>query len=172
MMTQHQTIPGTEGSGVSPYRGCTVRAMIIGLIASAFMALAIPYSDMIIKGSQMGVWNINAGAIFLFFVIVAIINVIAGVIHRRLALDKSELAVVYIMLLISNTLPARGFSGYVPPTITGALYYASPENNWKKLIHPYLPQWATIQDEEVVRRYYEGDASNPSIPWDAWATPI
>ncbi|MBI4531602.1 MAG: hypothetical protein HY709_08765, partial [Candidatus Latescibacteria bacterium] len=57
-------------------------------------------------------------------------------------------------------------------TITGALYYASPENNWEKLIHPYLPRWATIQDEEVVRRYYEGDASNPSIPWDAWATPI
>ena len=171
MILQHQTVP-KEDPGVSLYRGCTVRAMVVGLVASAFMALAIPHADMIIKGSQMGVWNTTPGAIFLFFVIVAIINVILGVINHRLTLDKSELAVVYIMLLIANTLPARGFSGYIPPVTTGAFYYASPENNWKELLHPYLPTWAIVHDEEAIRRYYEGDPSHPSIPWDAWAIPI
>jgi uncharacterized membrane protein len=171
VIPQYQTVQ-REGSDVPLYRGCTVRAMVVGLVASAFMAVAIPYSDMIIKGSQMGVWNTSAGAIFLFFVITVIINVVLGMIDHRLALDKSELAVVYIMLLIANTLPARGFSGYIPPHTTGAFYYASPENNWKELIHPYLPTWATVHDEDAVRRYYEGDASNPSIPWDAWAVPL
>ena len=60
----------------------------------------------VIMGSKMGVWNSNAGAIFLFFVIIAILNVGLGAIRRCLALDKSELAVVYIMLLVANTLPA------------------------------------------------------------------
>lgn len=135
------------------------------------MGLGIPYGEMVVKGSQLGVWNTNPGSIFLFFV-VAVLNLLLGAVHRRLALDKSELAVVYIMLLVANTLPARGFSGYVPPTATGAFYYANPENNWKELIHPYLPRWAAVHDEEAVVRYYEGDFSNPSIPWGVWAIPL
>ncbi len=162
--------PAASGSGV--YQGCSARAVAVGLIAAAFMAVAIPYGDMVLKGSQMGIWNTNPASIFLFFVIVAILNVIAGTLHRGLALDRSELAVVYIMLLVANTLPARGFSGYLPPVATGAFYYASPENNWKELIHPFLPRWAVIDDEAAVVRFYEGDLDNPTIPWDQWVGPI
>ena len=169
-MTQPHAIP--ENSGTFIYRGCTAKSVVIGLLGAAVMAMGIPYGEMIIKGSKMGVWNTNPGSIFLIFVIVAIINVILGKIHRSLALDKSELAVVYIMLLIANTLPARGFSGYVLPTATGASYYANPENNWEEFVLPYLPQWATVQDENAIVRFYEGDPSNPSIPWDVWTIPL
>jgi hypothetical protein len=153
------------------YRGCTMRAIAIGLFAVAFMAVAIPYGDMILKGSQMGIWNTNPGSIFLFFVIAAVLNVALGLLHRSLALDKSELAVVYIMLLIANTLPARGFSGYILPIATGALYYATPENNWQELLHAHLPGWALIKDKEAILHYYEG-APEASIPWDVWLVPL
>ncbi len=136
------------------------------------MAVAIPYGDMVLKGSQMGVWNTNPGSIFLFFVIIAIANVIVGAVHRPLALDRSELAVVYVLLLIANTLPARGFAGYVPPVATGAFYYANPENNWEEQVHPFLPRWAVVDDERAVTRFYEGDAVNPAIPWGEWIGPV
>lgn len=169
-MTQPHATP--ENSGTFIYRGCTAKSVVVGLLGAAVMAIGIPYGEMVIKGSKMGVWNTNPGSIFLIFVVVAIINVILGGIHRGLALDKSELAVVYIMLLIANTLPARGFSGYVLPTATGAVYYANPENKWAESVLPYLPQWATLQDENAIQRFYEGDPSNPSIPWDVWAIPL
>ncbi len=137
------------------------------------MGLAIPYGDMIIKGSQMGVWNTSPGAIFLFAVVVGLGNVLLRFLHRDMALDKSELAVVYILLLIANTLPARGFSGYVMPIATGAHYYATPENDWADKLWPLLPDWAIIQDERVVRQYYEGaDQAQAGVPWDAWAGPL
>ena len=85
------------------------------------MAVGIPYGDMIIQGSKMGVWNTLPGAIFLFFVLVAMVNPVLGLVRRRLALDRSELAVVFIILMIANTLPARGFSGYMPPIATGSV---------------------------------------------------
>ncbi|MBT4500300.1 MAG: hypothetical protein HOC74_21415 [Gemmatimonadetes bacterium] len=155
------------------YRGVTIKAVLVGLILSALMAVAIPYGDMIIKGSQMGIWNTNPGAIFLFFMLVSVGNVLLGLIHRELALDRGELVVVYIMLLIANTLPARGFAAYVMPIATGALYYASPENDWAEKVLPYLPDWATVQDEKAVRQYYEGlDQTGAGIPWDVWAGPI
>ena len=156
-----------------PYRGCSFRAIAVGLALAAFMAVAIPYGDMIIKGSQMGVWNTSPGAIFLFVVLVGLVNVALRLTHRGLALDKSELAVVYILLLIANTLPARGFAAYVMPIATGAQYYATPENDWAERLLPFLPDWATVQDERVVRQYYEGaDQIQAGVPWDAWAAPL
>ena len=110
---------GYEQIQQTKYRGCTGGAIGVGLVGSAFMGIAIPYGDTVIKGSQMGIWNTNPGSIFLFFVLIALINVALGAIHWRLALDRSELAVVYIMLLVANTLPARGFSAYVAPVATG-----------------------------------------------------
>ena len=161
-----------SGPGAAVTRGCTGRAVALGLFASACMALAIPYGDMVIKGSRLGIWNINPGAIFIFFVIVAVVNTGLGLIARRWALDRSELAVVYVMLLIANALPARGFSGLVAPIATGAFYYASDMNNWAELLHSHLPEWATVQDADAVRRFYEGDPIDPHIPWDAWLTPL
>ena len=154
------------------YRGCSLRAIGVGFTLVAFMSIAIPWGDMIIKGSQMGVWNTNPGSIFLFFVLVAILNACIGLLRRSWALDSGELAVVYIMLLVANTLPARGFAAYVPAVATGAFYYATPENNWKEQVWPYLPDWATVQDESAVRQYYEGAELGMGVPWDAWAIPL
>jgi hypothetical protein len=143
------------------------------LALAASMAVAIPYGDMVIKGSQMGIWNTNPGAIFLFVVLVGVVNVGLRAMRRGLALDKGELAVVYIMLLVANTLPARGFAALVMPIATGALYYASPENDWANKILPFLPDWATVHDEQAVRDYYEGvGQSGAVVPWDAWAAPV
>ncbi|MFT5089744.1 MAG: hypothetical protein ACI906_001011 [Candidatus Latescibacterota bacterium] len=154
------------------YRGCSLRAILVGLFMAAFMGVAIPWGDMIIKGSQMGVWNTNPGAIFLFFILVAIVNSLLGMLHRRLALDPGELAVIYIMLLVANTLPARGFAAYVPAVATGAFYYATPENSWKEQVLPYLPEWAMVHDETAVRQYYEGAEAGQSVPWEFWLGPL
>jgi hypothetical protein len=164
---------GTGSPVGSEPRGITLKAIAVGLLLSAFMALAIPYGDMIIKGSQMGIWNTNPAAIFLFFALVGVANVALGLARRSLALDPGELAAVYIMLLIANPLPARGFAALVMPIATGALYYANPENDWADKVLPYLPDWATVQDEKAVRQYYEGvDTPGAAIPWQAWGKPV
>ena len=62
-MSKEQAEGGTNNS----YRGCSYRAVATGLVLAVFMGVAIPYGDTVIKGSQMGVWNTNPGAIFLFF---------------------------------------------------------------------------------------------------------
>ncbi len=165
--------PEPETRAAAAPRGVTMRAIGTGLVLSAFMAVAIPYGDMVIKGSQMGIWNTNPAAIFLFFVLTGVANVGLRAIHRPLALDASELAVVYIMLLIANTLPARGFVALIMPVATGAAYYASPENEWAERVLPYLPDWVTVQDPQAVRDYYEGlGERGAGIPWGAWVRPL
>lgn len=162
----------TRDASPSLYRGCTVRSIGVGLLGALILAVGIPYGDMIIKGSRMGVWNTLPGAIFVFFVFVAMVNPVLRLFHRRLMLDRSELAVVFILLMLANTLPARGFSGYVAPVATGSVYYATPENDWREIVQPFMPSWVTVHDREAVEQYYEGATGGAGIPWDAWVQPL
>jgi hypothetical protein len=159
------TQPKKETSPDSP-RGCSARALIVGTGGALCLALGSVYNDMLIKGQPMARWSLTPAAIFAFFVLVVILNVVLGLIHRRLALQKSELAVAYFLMVLGNTL-AAGFSGYLLPVITGSYYYATPENNWGEVVQPYLPIWIGPQDLAVIHDFYEGNPGR-NVPWEAW----
>jgi len=101
-------------------------------------------------------------------VLVAIINVLLRLVHPRLALQAGELAVAYFLMLLANTLTGRGFSAQLLPVITGAFYYATPENEWRELILPHLPNWMMPHSPQTARLFYEGAGSGQPIPWAAW----
>ena len=143
----------------------------MGVCGALCLGLGSTYNDMIIKGSRLANWNLTPAAFFLFFLLVAIVNVVLRLIHPRLALRRGELAVAYFLILLGNTLTGRAFSAMVLPVITGAYYYATPENNWKEVIHPYLPDWPIPQGHDVIWGFYEGNASG-QVPWEAWLLPL
>ena len=142
----------------------------MGVAGALCIGLGSTYNDLIIKSSRLAVWNVTPAALFLFFVLVAIVNVVLRWIHPRLALKRGELAVVYFLILLANTLTGRALSGMVLPVITGAFYYATPENDWGEVIQPYLPTWPVPQGDEVIRNLYEGGAA--AVPWEAWLQPV
>jgi len=125
---------------------------------------------MIVKGSGVAIWNLTPGAIFLFFIIV-VGNGFWRLIHSRSALARGELAVVFFLLLLANTLAGRGLPVQLLPVMTGAYYYATPENNWKEVVQPFLPDWPLPQGDEAIRQFYEG-APDGAIPWEVWVGPL
>ena len=153
-------------------RACTLKAILFGLAGAFLISVAEPYSEMMIKGSHLAIWNTTPVAIFTFFLLVAIVNVILGAIYRPLALTVPELAVSYVPMLVAATIVSRGWTGYLLPIITSAYYYATPENNWAELIHPYTPKWIMVQDREAIWKFYEGAPRGEGIPWEAWAGPL
>jgi hypothetical protein len=151
-------------------KGCTLRALLVGLAGAAIIGLGSTYNDMIIMGSGLAIWNLTPAAIFLFFVLVAVANLLLGLFHPRLVLQQGELAVVFFLVLLANTLASRGLPAQLLPVITGAYYYATPENGWKEIVHPYLPEWPVPQGERVIWEFYEGNSTG--VPWDAWLMPL
>jgi len=152
-------------------RGCTWKALATGLFWAIFLGLASTYNDMIIKGSGLATWNWTPGAICVFFVLIALVNVPLRLIRPSLALQRGELAVAYFIILLANTLTGRGFSSQMLPVLTGAQYYATPENNWDAVIHPYLPSWPLPQGHDVLWHFYEGSPVG-QVPWSAWIVPL
>jgi len=151
-------------------KGCTAKALFVGLIGAVCLGLGSTYNDMIVKGSGVAIWNLTPGAIFLFFIIV-VGNGFWRLIHSRSALARGELAVVFFLLLLANTLAGRGLPVQLLPVMTGAYYYATPENNWKEVVQPFLPDWPLPQGDEAIRQFYEG-APDGAIPWEVWVGPL
>ena len=180
----HPALPDDDGMGEP---GVTFRSLLIGSLMALFIGIVLPYTNMIIKGSLLA-HNLNTpAAIFVFFIFVGIVNVVLGFIRRRYALSPPELAVVYIMAvhsvlflvvnfllvaMLATAIPTIGFSEYLLPIVAGIYYYASPENRWEEIIHPYVPKWMAPQDPDAIRYFYEGLPKGLSVPWNVWIEPI
>lgn len=216
----------TLGDGAE---GLTLRAFWIGGFLSFFLAIAAPYGNMIIRGSYMALDFSTPGAIFLFLLLIGVLNsllkvaarggpLVAGlvaaaagvswvlclpadsgdidlyspgllfgsflvlttwiqvpVVLRRstLALNRSELVLVYAMLLIVSAVCTMGLSEQILPIITAIFYFASPENRWQERLVPHLPERIMVNDGTGSRLFYEG-LSQPGdrIPYEAWLQPL
>ena len=152
-------------------KGCTPKALIVGLLGALCIGLGSTYNDMIVKGSGLAVWNLTPAAIFLFFVLVVLFNPLLKRLHPRLPLQRGELAVAFFLFLLANTLSSRGLPAQLLPVITGAYYYATPENGWAEIVQPYMPDWPVPQDRDAIWGFYEGDPTG-SVPWAIWAAPL
>jgi len=158
--------PSRSGSGV------TWRSLLAGSLIAFCISTGAPYGNMVLRGSYLALDFSTAGAIFLFFLFVFLVHTFLGLIHPRLAFRREELVVVYIMGIVACSIPTMGLTEYLLPIISGALYYATPENEWVQLVHPYIPTWIVPQDFEAVKFFYEGAPRGYPIPWSAWTTPL
>ena len=205
----------------------TLKAFLIGAFFSFFLSIGGPYGNMAIRGSYMTLDFSTPGALFLFFFLAGVLNVVLklagrgllpsllflavvaipcvtkvtdpsfqfdpsspGVIFsifilllasvnvifvslgKSLSLNRGELLVVYVMMIVASAIPTMGNSEYLLPIITAVFYYASPENEWSDLIHPHIPDWIAPRDPHVIEYFYEGLPEGVAIPWSDWALPL
>ncbi len=151
--------------------GVTVRSVIAGAALSLGIGVALPYSNMIIKGGLLG-HNFNTpAAVFSFFLFVGVINVLLGLVKRSWEFGSGELATVYIMAMLATSVPTIGFSEYMLPIIAGVRFYATQENKWGDSFVPHLPDRLAPTDEEAIQGFYEGDPEG-GVPWGAWIEPV
>ena len=150
----------------------SAKAIVTGGLASLFIAIGSPYGNMVIRGSYLSIDFSTAGALSLFFLLTGFFNALLRRFATSLALGRRELIVVYIMMIVASAIPTMGLSEYLLTIITGAQYFATPENEWGLHILPYLPQWMVPQDPNAVKWFFEGAPSGGGVPWEAWVEPL
>ena len=150
----------------------SAKAIVTGGLASLCIAIGSPYGNMVIRGSYLSIDFSTAGALFLFFLLTGFFNALLRRFANPLALGRRELIVVYIMMIVASAIPTMGLSEYLLTIITGAQYFATPENEWGLHILPYLPQWMVPQDPNAVKWFFEGAPSGVGLPWEAWVEPL
>jgi hypothetical protein len=152
--------------------GLTLRSFVVGTGLAFFLSIACPYTVLVLHTAGMAADFITAGAIFLFFLFAGGVNALLKLVRRSWALETPELMVVYIMLIVASAIPTWGLVANLLPIMTGAFYYATPENAWQEMIQPYIPEWLVPNDPQVVKYFYEAVPSGMPIPWGAWIRPL
>ncbi len=148
----------------------TWRAFLLGLCVSAFVNLASPYTESV--GFSNFSWSYlpEGAAIPLIFIIA--INALITSFGKRFGLNNGEIILVFVMALVANS-TSIWLIYFFLAAIVSPEYFASPENEWRELLLPYIPKWLIIHDQNhAVRWFYESAPSGAHITWKAWLVPL
>lgn len=167
-----ETTPSSLASPVSPGSGITLRSFVVGCLMCVIIAIGIPYGSMVIQGTRLGLSSCTPAAFFLLFVLLLTIHLMLGLLKRSWAFQPAELVTIFIMMMVATAIPTRGVIGMLLPMITGTFYYATPENEWSNLLHPFLSEWMVVYDPLAIKEFYEGASGSVRIPWDVWLLPL
>lgn len=145
--------------------------MAIGAALSLAINVFDAYATIMIRGSYLTL-NFSTPAALFFFFFLFLANLMVRWAQRALALDRTELIVIYFMMIVACCIPSMGFTQFIIPCLVGTFYYASPENNWAELYNQYVPTWMVPQGDEVRRYFFEGLPAGMAVPWGAWVLPL
>ncbi len=157
---------------VEPSPGVTWRAFFMGLICSALVAAGTQYGEIYLRSSRMSDDFSTGGALFVFFFLVAVINVILKLIGPKVAFNAGELILIYIMMMTSCAVTGMGLTHYQIPLMATLHYFSTPENNWANLVGPHVSGWMIIDDPEAAKYFFEGLPEDMPIPWAVWLKPF
>lgn len=145
----------------------TKRSVLIGTILSAFIGIANVYNLMVIKGSYMALDFTTPSAIFLIFWI-TLLNYLLKKFFPKASLSATEMILIYIMMIVSCSIPTMGLVLYLVPLVAGTEYYSTAQNNWGNLFLNHLKNWTILKDGKAIKWFFEGIPEGQSIPWAPW----
>lgn len=148
-------------------------SLVVGALGSLAIGAGVPYCKMVLHGSMIAAYFNTPAALILFFFVGLFGNAAVGLVHRPWMLRRAELALVYIMWIVATSIPTWGFSSFLLPDITSVIYYATPENDWRDSLVPFIPEWIIPHhDLAQIKYFYEGAPAGQGIPWGLWLRPL
>jgi len=152
--------------------GVTRRAVFLGLVVVPLNVWWVTLTEG--KWHSLdGSWGpIFATPVFILLCLVAL-NLAVTRMRPKWALSQQELLVVYIMLVVSESMNGYHTLQSLMGTVTHPLFYATPENQWQSLFFRYLPRWLFVTDQTALDGFYYGGES--MYHWrflSGWVVPL
>ncbi len=165
--------------GEAPIGSPTWRGWLMGILSVALLCKVVPVADYVLKGTFLSLNVLPFASIFLTFALVLVYNISLSLFRSALGLTIQDIALVFGMTMVANHIPGHGLMGFLTAEMSGPIAYATPENRWHEILHPYIPQLLIPQEPldpnadgaHPVQWFYTGLPEDENIPWQAWAGP-
>ncbi len=138
--------------------GVTWRSLLIGLALIPLNCIWVVQVEIVHYSGHPTCLSIFSNAVFSLLLVMAA-NAGLRLARPSWALSQGELLTVYIMTALGSSLAAHDLMQMLIPIIPHGFWFATPENGWESLLHPYLPSWLTMGDQTALDGYYEGRTS-------------
>jgi hypothetical protein len=150
-------MPSTPVAQPSGRGGVSLRAILIGLAAAPLNTYWITYAYFHF-GYLPGPGLIYSHCVCYLLGLVGV-NALLRRWRPLWAFSAGELITVYLLLSVSTAWCGMTFMAILPEAIANSFWFATPSNQWGKLVLPYLPTWLTVSEPEVIAGIFEGDSS-------------
>ncbi len=148
-------------------RGVSLRAILISLAAVPLNAYWVAYT------SFHFAYEVGPGIAYsqcvCYLTGLVGINAVLRRWRPRWAFSAGELITIYILQSVSTAWCGVIFMADLPEAIANPFWFATPSNQWDKLVIPYLPTWLTVSQQDVIRGIFEGYSSlyrrNVMLAW-------
>ncbi len=100
--------------------------------------------------------------------VVLLLNRVLRALSARLALERGEVLVVYIMMTTGTVVASSGGIHFLVPVMLAPFYFATPENHLD-LVVPFVPKWFVPRNPEAIINFYRGNAG---VPYHDWLVPM
>ncbi len=153
----------------------TWRAFIIGLLGVVGLNLLVPVNDYAVGNTFLTGNHFPVGVVFFLLILVLVVNVLVRLARRAWALRRSELMLVWCMMIVSATIPASGLMRYLLPAVAAPPYMAQRADIfWEDTVLKEAPDGLLLsRDARSVsaREFYLGTPKGErvTVPWDRWA---
>ena len=166
----------TRGSAAS-WHGVTLRSVVLGSAMVVFICGLTPFVDLYLQGTLLAANQLPIGALFVFFLSLALLNPLLKLLRFIRPLSRRELLVTYCMMLVAAGIPSFGLVDQLLPAITAPFYYDG-QGTYHKFMG-YIPD-RILADPAVSKVFYEGIPQaqrlpwyDPrDVPWSAWVRPL
>ncbi len=92
---------------------------------------------------------------------------------RDLILNRSELVLIYFMLLVASAVCTMGLSAPLLSLLPSPYYFASRDNLWAQKLFPLFPEHRLFVDDGSENvAFYEGLEAGSAVPYVAWLEPL
>ena len=150
----------------------TARSVVLGSALVAVINVGAPYSLYRLHSSQWAISYLPLSVVFFFFALI-LLNLAVRRFARGLALSRTELVVVFAMMLVGAAIPTWGTASYLVSVIAAPFsHYATVENQWGPFLHPHLEDWLVPKGDQALRWFYLGLPTGESLPWHIWVGPV
>ncbi|MCC7491318.1 MAG: hypothetical protein IT204_03180 [Fimbriimonadaceae bacterium] len=150
----------------------TLRAILLGLLLmppNVYWCLQVE-----------GIWHSgHPSALSLFwnvcFTILVLVAINLGLkrIAPRWALTQGEFITIYVLLYMATALAGHDSLQLQIPVLSMPWYFADDSNKYATLLQPFLPEWLTVSNPDVVKAFIEGHNSLfDQGHWRFWVIPI
>ncbi len=148
----------------------TPRSVVIGIAVAMLSQFWIDYSRYVARSSWVEYGFIPTSLLSIFLIVVTLINPAIKAVRPQAGLAPRELFIILCLGLSGGAY--RGAASMLG-IVASPYYFASPENQWDKYIHPYLPAWLIPTDHSgAMKWFFEGLPEGASMPWQPWVSPL
>jgi len=168
--------PASEPSGQAPDLSepprksvSLVRVLLIGTALAIPFAFWLQYAEMVQREGLFAVESALPLPAVTGLLILVCLHGILKLLRVDRWLPRAEILLIYAFLLITVPLASYGLAQQLLAHITGAHYYANPNNNFHRII-PHLPEWIGPTDPGHLKALYSKGAE--AATYGLWVAPI